>query len=387
MPLLALLSTSPSIDPAALDRLVTRCTQSKSWGLVVLRDGKTVVDHRFGKRRRWCNMMSATKSVTSMAVGALIGDGKLKSVDVPLRQIFPAYQGKWKDQVTVRHLLEHTSGIRRYQDDPGETKDYPENRVPSALEAPIVAKPGTNFVYNNRGADLLSGVVRQLAGKPLDVYVKERIFTPLGIKSSMWYRDPDGNPHGCAELHLMPTDMAKLGQLMLNEGIWEGKEILPRAYVRQATVTSQITKATGEGCGWLWWICEPSFTFGDKSWNVLKKKGLSPKTIDRLRPLAGRTYPNVGAVTMDMARSLGGFSEYRKVTEKMGWLAEYTLDAPVPQPNGGYYANGWGGQFILVLPKERIVAVRTGGEGFFNDPDASKYEMGDFYWLVKSLAK
>lgn len=384
VPLLALIATPADIDPAAVERLVQRCRESESWGLVVLRDGKPVVERNFGHQEP-CNMMSATKSVTSMAVGLLLGDGKLTSVDTPLKEIFPQYKGAWKNRVTLRHLLEHTSGIRLYQNDP--TPGFPINRVASALEAPVVTEPGTEFEYNNRAVDLLSGVVRRLAGMPLDEFVDKRLFKPLGIPGYYWDRDPDGNPHGCAELILPPRDMAKLGQLMLDGGVWNGKRLLPETYVKQATATSKITEGKEEPCGWLWWACDPWFSLNEESWRKLEAKGLPIPLIERLKPLAERRYPGMDRLGMDIARTLGGSPMYEREYAKIGPTSELIGNAPNKEFGTGYFANGWGGQYILVLPKERIVAVRTCGDGFFDTKDDSKYEMGDFYHLVRSIVK
>lgn len=356
--------------------------------MVVLHDGKTVVKKNFQTVTPMCNMMSATKSITSIAIGMLLDEGKIASVDAKVQQFFPEYKGKWKDQVTIRTLLEHTSGIRLYQDDGRKSEDFPENRVASALEAPVVIEPGTKFEYNNRGVDLLSGVVRRAAGVPLDEYLNKRLFQPLGIAFFNWVRDPDGNPHGCAELYLPPTDMAKIGQLMLQGGMWEGKRLLSQNYIEQATKPSKITDGTGDACGWLWWICQPSFTL-DADWKekLSSRFGWPSKVIEKLNPLAGARWPNHEAMLQDLIETAGGtpYLLARRCELEFAWDVlikdgEKTVDA-------GYFANGWGGQRIFILPKQKIVAVRTGGDGFFNTEDPSKYEMGDFYRLVTALYK
>lgn len=379
---------APKIDQAAVRRLVERCRDSHAWSLVVLRDGKTVVKEDFGHTMALCNLMSATKSITSIAIGMLIDEGKIPSVDTKVQHFFPKYKGKWKDQVTIRHLLEHTSGIRLYQDDGGKGDSMPEYRVASALAAPIITKPGTEFAYNNRGVDLLSGIVRKAAGVPLDQYLNKRLFQPLGIAFFQWDCDPDGNPHGCAELHLFGEDAAKIGQLMLQGGVWHGKRLISKKYIEQATKPSKITLGKGDECGWLWWICEPNFVM-DSDWREkLHDRFVWPKAeIEKLAPLVGQRWPNVNAMAHDMMELAGGVPHLFKV----GCEVEFSWEVLAkfgPRVEGeGYFADGWGGQRILILPKHHMVAVRTGGDGFFDTDDGPKYEVGDFYRLVRDLYK
>jgi CubicO group peptidase (beta-lactamase class C family) len=372
-----------TVDQTALERLVQRCRESRSWSLVVWCDGKEVLRRNFGVPNPGCNLMSATKSITSLAVGLLIDDGRIPSVDMPVQRFFPEYRGKWKEQVTIRHLLEHTSGIRLYADDPhGGEEVKALYRVRSALQAPVVKKPGTHFSYNNRAVDLLSGVVRRAAGMPLDKYIHQRLLRPLGIRDYFWMKDPDGNPHGCAELFLRPVDMAKIGQMMLDGGAWNGRRILSKQYVERATQASKISTASGRACGWLWWVCEPWFTLDEGFLDKLKRAGLSPAEVARVRPLLGQEWPNYRELILDFMNVIGPRS-----AQRLGLLdwADIAANMPDADWHAGFYANGWGGQWLLVLPKQRIVAVRTCGFGFQQTDEPAKFEMGDFFRLVRAL--
>lgn len=372
-------------DPVAVQNLIRSCRESESWGLVVMHHGKVAIDENFGIDAPGCNLMSATKSITSLAVGMLIDDGKIPSIDTPLQYFFPSYQGKWKEEVTIRRMLEHTSGIRLYQQDPGAGVNFPKNRVAAALAAPVVSQPGTQFEYNNRAADLLAGVVRRAAGMPLDEFVWQRLFRPLGIVNYLWSRDPDGNPHGCAELVLSPRDMAKIGQLMLNKGTWNGKRLVSERYVSVATTPSRITENEGNSCGLLWWICDPWFTLDERGVQKLLNAGIDPKTADKVRKLIGQKWPGNREMVFDIIRAAGGTDAVAKLAN-VDWnsLPSKSTDAELSL---GFYANGWGGQWILVLPELDIVAVRTCGNGFFDTKDPSKYEMGELYRLVRALVK
>ncbi|AIE86075.1 serine hydrolase domain-containing protein [Fimbriimonas ginsengisoli] len=372
-------------DPVAVQNLLRACRESESWSLVVMHHGKVAIDENFGVEIPACNLMSATKSITSLAVGMLLDDGKIPSLDTPLQYFFPSYRGKWKEKVTIRRMLEHTSGIRLYQQDPGAGKDFPKNRVAAALAAPVVTEPGTLFLYKNRAVDLLAGVVRKASGMPLDDFVWQRLFRPLGVATYLWGRDPDGNSHGSAELALYPRDMAKIGQLMLNKGMWNGKRIVSERYVSMATTASKITENEGNSCGLLWWICDPWFTLDEDGVQKLLNAGLEPKAADKVRKLIDEKWPGSREMGFDIIRAAGGSPAVAKLTF-FNWdsLPSSSTDA---ERNVGFYANGWGGQWILVLPDLDIVAVRTCGDGFFDTKDPSKYEMGELYRLVRALVK
>jgi CubicO group peptidase (beta-lactamase class C family) len=371
---------TPELDPAAVQSLVRACKESDTWGLVVMLDGKVVLDRNFGHPNA-CNLMSATKSVTSMAIGLLIDEGKISSVDAPVASYLPEFRGKWKDRVTIRHILTHTSGLRIY-DDPDEDLT---NRVSVALKAPIVTEPGATFAYNNRAVDLLSGLVRKVSGEPLDKYLDKRLFKPLGIHEFYWVRDPDGNPHGCAELVLRPRDFAKIGQLMLDEGVWRGRRILSKEYVRQATTSNGLPQPYPytNRYGWLWWLSDPWMTLSEGSLDYMKSRNVPDTALRRLRPLVGQRWPSMREMWFDIIATAGPCPELEALsTSEPNEIQAIVKDS---ERVDGFYAAGWGGQYLFVLPKRRLVAVRTGGSGFFPTKEPAKYEMGSFYRLVTAL--
>ncbi len=368
-------------DHAAVERLVKRCRESRTWSLLVLRDGKPVVSREFGPKDELVNLMSATKSIASLAIGMLIDEGRISSVDEKVQRFFPTYKGEGRDDVTIRMLLTHTSGIQDYIEDP-----QPPNRVAAALRAPVIEKPGSKFEYNNRAVDLLSGVVRRAAAEPMDRYVNRKLFKPLGIKVWNWEKDADGNPHGSAELALLPAGMAKIGQLVLQGGRWKGKQIVSKRYIDMATTSSNA--GVGQEYGLLWWLCRPAFTFDESSMTKLSDLGWPNDVVQRLKPLKRQRWPGYRELGLDIIRQAGGTPYLIKRQCNLNYIA--ATIASIDRPSSaidGFYANGWGGQWILVLPKQKLVAVRTCGEEFPTTDDSPKYELADFYGLVRALYK
>jgi CubicO group peptidase (beta-lactamase class C family) len=123
--------------------------------------------------------------------------------------------------------------------------DEPALTVKLALAAELYTPPGAAFTYNNKSVNLLSGIIHIATGQPLDDYVRDHFFKPMGIKSWQWTRDDAGNPYAMADLALYPEDFAKFGTLMLQKGQWNGKQLVPM--VCNPNPTSPTTAYCGGG--------------------------------------------------------------------------------------------------------------------------------------------
>jgi CubicO group peptidase (beta-lactamase class C family) len=216
-----------SVDKAALETLVKRAGELDTDALVVMKDGKLVLEKWYDCQPRRIESMSVTKSIVSMAVGRLLAMDRLKSLDEPVSTWYPEWRQGRKRKITVRHLLTQTSGL---QADPMTGTEIYGNPdfVQLALCAELADDPGVKFFYNNKATNLLLGIIQRISGKRLDAFMKEEVFAPLGITDIDGELDPAANPHAMSGLEIRPVDLAKLGQLMLDEGRWRGKELLNR---------------------------------------------------------------------------------------------------------------------------------------------------------------
>ena len=208
---------------------------------------------------------SVTKSFTSTLVGILVGNGLL-SLDTPVTSLLaaPAFSAdEAKRAITVRHLLTMSSGLDGGLLDGDDFWDIDtiasrgEPLVEGALQAPLVAAPGTTFSYNNGAAHVLSAVIKAAGGKPLDELAGERLFGPLKIDDWLRPTDPQGRHWGCGYLQLSARDLLKLGLLYLGGGTLDGARVLDEEYVRTATSTL-IYGGRPERCqyGLLWWVAD-----------------------------------------------------------------------------------------------------------------------------------
>lgn len=196
--------------------------------------------------------MSSTKSITSLLVGMLIDAGRIASLDDPVRKFVPQWTGPRKDRVTIRHLLSHTAGFARQDGTNSVGQASDKNKHVIAL--PLAHEPGERFIYSNEGVQLLSSILDKAAGQPVEGFARRNLFEPLGMTQSRLHIDWAGHAWTYADMATTPRDLARIGLLMLNEGRWNGKQIVSAKYIREARRPSQPYDKT---CGLLWWIFEP----------------------------------------------------------------------------------------------------------------------------------
>jgi CubicO group peptidase (beta-lactamase class C family) len=246
-------AVAEGIDLAALDKLTKRARKTHSNALIVVKNGKVIRKWYIGHKLRPIVTRSITKSITSLAIGCLIDDGKIKSLDQPISDFFPELNQGMKKNITLKHILANTSGI-----DASEVYNDPD-LIKVALAADVKSEPGTEFVYNNKAVSLLAGIVKITSGNPADQYISERILSPLGITDASWERDKAKNPLVMGGLLLHAMDLAKIGQLVLNGGTWHGKRIVSKEWISKST--NPGVSAT-PWYGLLWWILPGEFSSG-----------------------------------------------------------------------------------------------------------------------------
>lgn len=237
------------VDAEALSRLVEDAEASRTTALVILHEGDVVGVWHDPRGERPIEAMSVTKSVLSLAVGRLLALGQLDSIDTPVHHFFPQWREEPRSRITIRHLLTHTSGI----DSPMPTTPIYQSGdfVTFALHAEVVSEPGSSMAYNNNATNLLAGVVGEAAGMRADRFIAQELFGPLGISRFTWALDPAGNPHGMAGLRIRARDLALLGQLLLQGGVWNGEQLLPSAWI-EASLSPGAPLS--DAVGLLWWL-------------------------------------------------------------------------------------------------------------------------------------
>jgi CubicO group peptidase (beta-lactamase class C family) len=220
-----------------------------------------------------------TTSVVSILVGIAIGRGDIEDLTQPLGTLLPNEADRMSPAVralTLRRLLTQTAGFR---DDAaawtyalhGKRVDW----VTSALRSRTSAT--RRFQDSDAGAHLVAAIVEETTGRPLLAFARQVLFRPLGITDVTWARDPEGHPLGFSGLRLTPTDLAKIGQLMLDEGRWHGAQVVPLEWTRESTSTQiafqQLVEPSGE-YGFGWWVFDagrdPAYAATDSTGQLLE---------------------------------------------------------------------------------------------------------------------
>jgi CubicO group peptidase (beta-lactamase class C family) len=211
-------------------------------------------------------LWSLSKSFTSTAVGLAVAEGKL-SVDDPVLKFFPqdapAEPSDKLKAMRVRDLLTMTTG---HEIEAKFTTNAPW--VQTFLAHPVPHKPGTHFLYNTPGSHMLSAIVGKVTGQTVLDYLKPRLFDPLGMENPEWKTSPQGDTIGGYGLYVRTEDIAKFGQLYLQKGKWNGKQLIPAAWVEQAT-SKQVSNGSDpsrdwdQGYGFQFWRCRHGAFRGD----------------------------------------------------------------------------------------------------------------------------
>jgi CubicO group peptidase (beta-lactamase class C family) len=228
--------------------------------VLVMHKGEVIAESYFaGNDERWgeplgvrqhgANELHDIRSVTKPIVGLLYGialaEGKVPGLDESILKYFPQYGDLAKDEarkaIRVRHALSMTMGMAWNEDipysDPKNSEiamEHAKDRYRFVLEQPLVDEPGTKWIYNGGAVAVIAKLIADGVGKPIDAYANEKLFKPLGINSYEWIRGADGVPSAASGLRLTIHDLAKIGQLILDKGKFNGREIVPDAWLRES---------------------------------------------------------------------------------------------------------------------------------------------------------
>lgn len=356
--------TRLGINPKALADLLKQGAVSHSNAIVIIKDDEIVGQWYFGKPPVPIEAMSATKSIAALAIGCLLHDGKLRSLDEPVYDFYPEWKQGRKKLITVRQLLNHTSGL---QADARTEEIYASpDFLQLALAAELSSDPGETFFYNNKAVNLLAGIVQKASGQRLDSYLDARIFAPMGIQDYRWDTDTVGNVQVMAGLRIQPMDLAKIGQMMADGGMWYGKRLLDSAWI--AEMTAQPGQSQNPTCGLLWWLEHKQIraVVDAGILDTWRQGGVPASYVASAAPLVGKILPPTELMTK-LNVVFGGHDN------KLKYLYNRNIPQmrPVAGPTVAYIANGYLGQYLIVVPKEHLVVVRQISEDNFtsNDPD------------------
>ena len=255
-------------------------------GVLIARGGRLVFETYFpgnaydyqaeGLRGPWTefgpetlhNTASVTKSITGLLVGIAVDQECLPGPDATVFSFFPEYarlSDEGKEKITLAHFLTMTSGLQWNEQDVfySEVENdiiqlfLVDDPIEHVLAKPLIHPPASNWYYNGGGVNLLGEIIHRCSKKRLDEFAQEHLFFPLQITRSEWvFINPDF-VYASGDIKLRPRDLAKIGQLVLNEGTWQGTRIVSAAWV-EAMTRKWVPLGPSKGYGFLWWIWEYS---------------------------------------------------------------------------------------------------------------------------------
>lgn len=318
-------------------------------------------------------LYSLSKSFTSSAVGLAVGEGRLTVEDTVVSLFpndLPSEVSANLAAMKVKHLLTMSTG--HGQDTLGPMRNATgKSWAKTFLEQPVEFEPGTHFLYNTGATYMQSAIVQKLTGQPLEQYLKPRLFDPLGIEGYDWEKDPQGINVGGYGLRVTTEHIARFGQLYLQKGMWNGKQILSPQWVEAATskqVQSNPSNATnnndesdwGQGYGYQFWRCRPGGFRGDGAFGqfsiVIPEKNIviaaTSESFDMqasMRLLWNHVLPGVKETRLPE-----NSEEHKKLKEK---LKSLTLGFPAGKATSPLAATVSGKEFALEANEFNVKSV------------------------------
>jgi CubicO group peptidase (beta-lactamase class C family) len=330
-----------NLDPTLIEKAVNKILSGEYpevHSMLIFKDNKLVLEEYFtGYRYKWDGrdhhgslvtwdrdkphmVMSVSKSIASACVGIAIEQGFIESVQQSIFDYLPEHQHlntDGKDRITIEHLLTMTSGLEWNETDASYTSSENdsfrmwvecEDQIACVLEKPLVHEPGTSFTYCGGGIVILGEIVKNATQMRIDEFCAETLFEPLGIDPPVWSKYRSGVIDTAGGFRITPRDMVKFGVMFLQDGLWNGEQIVSGQWVRNSAAP----------------------------------------------------YPGNERIELpgDDSGSLGySYAWWTRQVSKSG----RKIDA--------YYADGWGGQLVMVLPELDTVVVFTGGNYVTQRPD------------------
>lgn len=352
----------------ALGALVRRAEETSTTSLLIWRDGRIVTCSTENKK---VPLYSMTKSFVSLAIGFLFDEGKIESLDTPVERWFSDredWQRGPKSIVTLRMLMTHTSGILDHFIEPDGAFNLEQfnafRNVPDVIEAALKLglgkPPGSHASYSNSSADILVELVKKLSTMRIDAYVNEKLFKPLKITDLQWvsstkqlFGTDDDRPSGADGLVLSAHDLLKVGQMIVQGGVYEGKKIISAEWIRR--MASEVPEN-----GLCMELAEAALT----------------KTADPDHP--GKYLPAV-----ENSQKI----PFERYSAALLWMVPHSLR----QKSSPEVFMGWGflGQYLMILPTQKTVAVRLYTEGLPNfsaHEENTRVSFADFEYWVRRIS-
>lgn len=373
------------IDQSILDTIKNKSIKTHSDAVIIKQDGKIIYEEYFENEEVPIYIASAGKSLTSLAIGKLIDKKLLDSLDQPIYRIYPQWKQGRKKDITVRMLLNHTSGMQNNPNASVELEPAPDYKVENIIDLALASElsdiPGKKVDYNNKAVALLGGIVQELSGKSFDQFFVDEFFKPMDIAQYEWIKDKSGNPTVHGAFVIKPSDFIKFGELILSKGTYMGKQIVSEEWVKESLKQGQEFTPIW---GLLWWRL-PEYEkriIDDDIWNSWKDANVDKEFMRKMKSIKGKLYDTKYDFYNDLESTLG--ENWNQILNKKLPAEVKSSKRIYSEKITAYYADGFRGNYLVMVPEYNIVAVRCA------DHDGFNYQTDffpDFVRLISKLGK
>lgn len=240
--------SSLGLDATVVKEHGALCESTGADACLLVYRGRIVQEWYSPRYREPIYAMSTTKSITGLLVGMMMDEGAIRDLDQPVCTWIVEWCEGWRSEVTVGHLLSMTSGLPRMREG---SVGYVSDKNAYVIGLEPTAKPGSRWAYSNEAVQLLSPVLDKAAGEPSQLYAERRLFQPLGMSRTRLHLDEKGHAWTYADMQTTPRDLARIGLLLLNEGVWGEERVLSKEWIERSTRPSQ---PYNRDYGLLWWL-------------------------------------------------------------------------------------------------------------------------------------
>lgn len=379
----ATLLYSQDVNQNVLNEIILKANNTHSDALIIVKDGVTLYEDYYGQEEQPIYIASAGKSLVNLAIGKLLDSKLLDSLDQPVHTFYPEWKQGRKKDISIRMLLNHTSGLQNNVNASVELEPAPNYKVNNiialALAAELSDNPGETFNYNNKAVALLGGIIEQASGKRFDHFFIDEFYKPMDITNYGWIQDESGNPTTHGAFIIKPSDFLKFGKLILNKGKHNGKQLISETWINESLMQSQEFDPK---FGLLWWRF-PEYEkriIDDEIWASWEEAQVDESFLSKIAPLKNKLYLNKYDFFNDLKHLFG--EDWNAVLNQQLGKNLKSSKRIYSDTFKVFYADGYRGNYLAIVPEKGIVAVRCADyQGFNYETDF----FNDFVLLISQL--
>lgn len=256
----SLFAQTHAVKSEALDKISEEASAIASLRSLIIQQHGVLLHEEYNTGRtatKDFNIKSASKSIIGLLTGIAVEEGFIPSIDEPISRYFDDYfeenPDPKKENITIRNLLSMQAGLRSTSSGNYGAWVISKNWVEFALDQDFVSEIDGRMVYSTGTSHLLSVIITKATGMSTKAFAEKYLFEPLNIRVGGWDRDPQGFYMGGNNMALSPEDLLKIGQMLLDDGRWEGKQIIAPDWIKDSFKTYTFSNYNPYGYGYQWW--------------------------------------------------------------------------------------------------------------------------------------